>query len=409
VSRGVSGESSSRETHAAVAVLWIAVLGGCLLVDALIFFLAIISIRDPEPSLFTMASMWGWTTVGPHLAFLSFLEVALATASVRRVRRRMAAATVVVATLALVVSVAITGRIVLAAGAAGGSVNPILGLVLGSFTTPEPDSREVYTTVAGQPQEVLIYRPTSDTTPAPVFVYIHGGGWNSGTADDSAHDLRWFADRGWLVISVEYPLATTTYPTWEVAPQTVSCALVWTAQNAARFGGDAERLVVAGDSAGGNLALNLAYSAASGHARSNCAGEVPTPNAVVVQYPVVDPQDAYDRGWGPPGEPADPKVFLAQYIGGTPQQFPDRIKAISTQTFLSDMAPQTLVIEPEKDGLIPTHAVINFVAKARAAGIELTLVEVPFADHGYDRMAANSIGNQARLTITQRYLDSRGF
>jgi beta-mannosidase len=53
----------------------------------------------------------------------------------------------------------------------------------------------------------------------------------------------------------------------------VACALVWTAQNAALLGGDPTRLVVAGDSAGGNLAVNLAYAAALGQAQSGCGGQ----------------------------------------------------------------------------------------------------------------------------------------
>lgn len=54
------------------------------------------------------------------------------------------------------------------------------------------------------------------------------------------------------------------------------------------MGGDINRLAVLGDSAGGNLAINLAYAAARGDVRADCA-DVPLASAVVVQYPAVDP------------------------------------------------------------------------------------------------------------------------
>ena len=125
-------------------------------------------------------------------------------------------------------------------------------------------------------------------------------GWFQGSAAATAN-ICWFADRGWLVISAEYRLSTVAESTWDSAPDDMACALAWTTQNAARFGGDPQRVVIAGQSAGGNLAINLGYGAASGQAQSGCGGQVPVPAAVVVYVPVVDPQDAYNYGVPMPG------------------------------------------------------------------------------------------------------------
>ena len=127
---------------------------------------------------------------------------------------------------------------------------------------------------------------------------------------------------------------------------------------------------------------------------------------MVVQYLVVDPQGAYDHGF--PAPSFSPRDFISIYIGGTPQQFPPHIKAIALATYLSNKAPQTLIIEPEDDRLIPSAGVYHIVDQARTAGADITLVRIPFASHVYNQWAANSIGDQGRLTITQHYFMQRG-
>ena len=89
------------------------------------------------------------------------------------------------------------------------------------------------------------------------------------------------------------------------------------------------------------------------------------------------------------------------------------MRAISSATYLSKNAPRTLIIEPELDGLIPPEGVYGFANRARAAGVDVTLIRIPFANHGFDMgglvsflPAANSIGNQSR-SIIQHYLKQR--
>jgi acetyl esterase len=125
-----------------------------------------------------------------------------------------------------------------------------------------------------------------------------------------------------------------------------------------------------------------------------------------VQYPVVDPQDASDHGAAYGG--ADPQEFTAQYLGGTPRQHPDRLRAVSSATYLSPKAPPTLIIEPERDTFVPSAGVFAFARQARAAGVPLKLARIPFATHSYDSIAAGSIGNQAHLSIEQNFLDELG-
>lgn len=366
--------------------------------------IAIGAALDPTHSYFATMSSSLWTTFGPHFVATGFIATALSAGTWRWGFPRFGRIATATCSLALLGAIYIVWSIMAAAMAAGGFANPLAGLWLGQIHEPPPDRTEAFQTVDGQALQAAIYLPSSSVNVAPVLTYIHGGGFITGTRTETAADLRWFADRGWIVFSIDYRLFTPGKPTWDKAPADVACGLAWTSSNARRFGGNAERMILLGDSAGGNLAINLGYGAAQGLVSSTC-GTVPVPKAIVVQYPAVDPIAIYQRGFPMPG--FEPQMLMKGYIGGTPEQYPDRIKSISSASFISDKAPPTLIIEPDKDGLVVSDSVHAFAAKAKAAGIDIELVRIPFANHVYNQIAANSIGNQARLTITENYLRTK--
>jgi len=99
-----------------------------------------------------------------------------------------------------------------------------------------------------------VYRPELDSeVPLPVVVYIHGGGWAVGDLDDyDGIARRHVVGAGAVVVSVDYRLAPEhPYP---AAVDDAWAALQWVGAHADELGADPNRLAVAGDSAGGNLA-----------------------------------------------------------------------------------------------------------------------------------------------------------
>lgn len=92
--------------------------------------------------------------------------------------------------------------------------------------------------------------------PAPIIVFIHGGGWRGSNKEARAFPADLFCRSGAVWISIEYPLAPAHRLDAMVAA--VRRAVLWVQSNAASFNGDAARIVVVGNSAGGHLAAMAA-------------------------------------------------------------------------------------------------------------------------------------------------------
>jgi acetyl esterase len=393
----------SQRVFSPVRFFWFAVVLAALVLAAAVIALELGAIV-PGLGLFSEAGSFLIPILGPVLVVAALPAIGLGLWRRRRGPRRTAAAAAAAGTAGAVTGIVVIAIMMSVVSAAGGSVNIFRALAPSSVAAASPNANTVYRTVDGQALSVAIYRPSGPARAWPTLFYIHGGGWNGGGNNSAPTDFRWYADHGWLVISTEYRLATPAHPTWNQAPADVACALAWTGRNATRLGVNVKRLVLAGDSAGGNLAINLGYSAAAGTARSTC-GPVPVPAAVVASYPAVNPVRIYDDNFTLGSVSSGHAV--TEYTGGTPQQYPGRYQAISSSTYITDKAPQTLVIEPEHDSLVAPQGVYAFVGQARAAGADITLAAIPFANHTFDFYAAGTIGDQARRTITQNYLARR--
>lgn len=106
-----------------------------------------------------------------------------------------------------------------------------------------------------------IFRPQFAPRPLPVLLYIHGGGFAMCSRETHhgialTHALR----AHYLVFNIDYRLAP--HFRFPAAHEDACRAFQWVAENCARYGGDPARIVVAGESAGGNLALAVAVAAA---------------------------------------------------------------------------------------------------------------------------------------------------
>lgn len=134
---------------------------------------------------------------------------------------------------------------------------PLIGQVSARLAS---NSHEVRSRI-GAPQRVSygatdiekldIYR--TSRTNAPIFIFIHGGNWNSGVAKDYEYPAEMFISSGAHFIALDFVAVQDAAGDLAVMAEQVRRAIAWVYKNAASFGGDSNQIYVGGHSSGGHL------------------------------------------------------------------------------------------------------------------------------------------------------------
>ncbi|MFF5290861.1 alpha/beta hydrolase [Paractinoplanes globisporus] len=210
---------------------------------------------------------------------------------------------------------------------------------------------------------------------APLFVYLHGGGWAYGSIETFDRTCRRIADRsGCAVLSVGYRLAPE-----HVFPAALDDAeTVLSYVRKADLGVDVSRLAIGGDSAGAQLATIAAR-------RQRDAG-TPLDHQVLI-YPALDPMTAspsYDEVGEYGLDRAAMKLAWETFIPDPLQRLsPDA--AIFATPDLSGMPP-TLIITAEYDALRDEGA--DYADALLAAGVPVVHTRYMGVNHGFARKLA---------------------
>ncbi|WP_282782329.1 alpha/beta hydrolase [Nocardia sp. CC201C] len=223
--------------------------------------------------------------------------------------------------------------------------------------------------------DVKLPSGTSDS-PRPAVVWVHGGGWAEGDRAQSPRWHEWLNERGYAVFAIDYRLSPP--PRWDQAPADVKCAIGWVKQHAERYGLDPERVVVAGASAGGNLALVAAYS--DDRVQPSCAVTDTAVRAVAALYPATDLR----AGWHDPDLVAGTRELLRDYTGGTPEQVPERYAAAAPVSYVRPGLPPTLLMHGTRDHVVPHAQSAQLARLLAAAGVAHELLSIPYGEHAYD-------------------------
>ncbi len=264
-------------------------------------------------------------------------------------------------------------------------------------SSPAADRRVVYATVEGIELEAEIWNARPARTSSPAVLYIHGGAFISGNLASRRELFDAIAAAGITVVDVEYRLAAP--PRWEDAPADVLCALGWVGAHADELGVDPAKIVIVGESAGGNLAMLAGYAAGTDKLRASCDGPVVVPAGVFAVAPTADLVGI----WADRSIYALDRPFPEAYVGGTPAEFPDRYERAEPFRLLRPDLPPTFLLTGANDHFVLPNRVTSVADRITAAGAKVTLVVAPFADHGFDGFP-NGYGNQLQRVLLPQFV-----
>ena len=235
----------------------------------------------------------------------------------------------------------------------------------------------------GGPVPLRIYRPTKPT--AITLHYIHGGGWTIGDLDTVDHTIRYLCEAlPAVIVSSTYRLAPE-HP-FPAAYEDSLAAAQWVLDNVDTLGGDARQVVIAGDSAGGNLAATTAIGLRDAARERGETGPHPL-KAQLLLYPSVDLRA---EGWAFPSRVAnaDPslqadtlRATADAYIGDSdPNDW--RLSPLGAQD-LSGLPPALIVVlsvDPLRD------EAIAYAERLRQAGGRAEVIEFSNLIHGFTHL-----------------------
>ena len=223
------------------------------------------------------------------------------------------------------------------------------------------------------PIPIRVYTPAA-TGPRALVVYYHGGGWVCGSRDSYDAVCRLLTrESACVVASVDYRRAPE-FPA--PAPfEDAYAALVWLAAHAAELGASVERLVIAGDSAGGGLAAGVALKARD-------AGGPAIAHQLLV-YPAID-EDVSSASYRAYGTDhfltADRIAFYWRCYVPQPALEADPYLLAGRATSLRELPPATIILA-ECD---PLHDQgVAYAERLRAAGVPVELRDYPGMIHAF--------------------------
>ncbi|MFT5444708.1 MAG: acetyl esterase [Myxococcota bacterium] len=266
---------------------------------------------------------------------------------------------------------------------------------LGSMFGPgEKVASVVDRTIPGPAGEtpVRIYTPEGEG-PFPVLVFYHGGGFVIGDLDSHDKECRALTNKARCVtVAIHYRLAPEhPYP---AAPEDCYAALEWVGKNASEINGDASRLAVGGDSAGGNLSAVIALM-------SRDRGG-PALRFQLLIYPCVDARDEdhlYPSRIENKDAPILPRAtmtyFMTHYFSGTGGGEANRSNPLASPLLAESLAglPPAFVITGEFDVLRDEGEA--YAEALKAAGVEVESHRYAGQPHAFFQLAPVSDAGKA--------------
>jgi acetyl esterase/lipase len=180
------------------------------------------------------------------------------------------------------------------------------------------------------------------------------------------------------VFDVEYRMPPPVR--WQDEIGDVKAAIGWVAAHAANYHVDPARISMMGESAGGNLALLTAYSMGDAELPPSTDVAPVAIRSVISLYGPTEMAMLYRS------TPSREFVQAAdkRYIGGIPEEFPERYRALSPLYHISARTPPTIAFQGTSDRVVPLDQTTTLDQALGKAGVTHETYLLPGNDHGFD-------------------------
>lgn len=207
-------------------------------------------------------------------------------------------------------------------------------------------------------QTLDVWRPAGNATAKrPVLIFWYGGGWAKGDRRSYAFAARAFAGSGFVVVVPDYrKVPDVRFPAFV---EDGAEAVKWTRDHVAEFGGDPDRIAVAGHSAGAHIAAMITLDTQWLKAQGV------DPKIIKAAVGLSGPYDFY---------PFTSSRAIEAMKGADPA-------ATQPITFARADAPPILLVTSTGDTEVRPKNAINLAAKLKALGAPVTLIEYPVLTH----------------------------
>jgi acetyl esterase/lipase len=235
-----------------------------------------------------------------------------------------------------------------------------------------------------------VYRRRSPTSGepvcgAPVLLQIHGGAWMIGSKEQQGLPLMYqLAQHGWICVAINYRLSPRA--TWPEHLLDCKRALAWVKQNIAEYGGDPDRVVVTGGSAGGHLSAMVGLTANDPRFQPGFEDVDTSVRAFVPIYAVYDFTDR--EGFRGRRDPL--RRALERHIVKRLREEEFAIFDLaSPMSHVGEGVPPCFVVHGALDTLVPVAEARHFVGLLRPVSTEpVAYAELPGAHHAFDVFAS---------------------
>jgi len=232
-----------------------------------------------------------------------------------------------------------------------------------------------YKNVNGKSLQIDLYKPKNLTEPAPLLVFVHGGGWKGGKRSDYLVYLVDFAEKGYITATVSYRLKNDSiYP---ACVQDVSDAMHFLFSNAEKYGYDPDRVAMIGGSAGGHLVLMTTYDFKEPAIPLDSVYLATRPHKVKVVVDIYGPVDMTTPY-------AQTQGLVTGFIGHPYSEKPELYWEASPAKYLRKDLPPTLIFQGTSDNLLPPSQSDTLKARLDRLGVPNEYYRLPLWPHAMD-------------------------